>query len=215
MRLGQRGFCLSHQGRHRSASPTSRTTAPCFRGADEIGSPHETPSLPHPLHPPPRAAGIRWWVCNKKHGGSEMKKIVFILSVFLCCSGFGFVSGGAPIATDARAGKVKPGRGLSVASDGTLTVTATFPYVSAINTDATIGSTNSVVVVSGNTIITLPTAVGAVGKQYIIIKADSSATQTTVITTSSQTINGMLTVYLNTQYEVLRVLSDNSNWLIY
>jgi len=143
-----------------------------------------------------------------------MKKIIFMLSVFMCCSGFGWNSGGAPVATATRAGKVKPGTGLSVASDGTLTVTGA-SSVSAISSDITIGSSHSVVTVSGNTTITLPTAVGIEGKQYIIIKTDSATTQATVVTTSSQTINGMLTVYLNTQYDVLRVVSDNLNWLMY
>jgi hypothetical protein len=59
---------------------------------------------------------------------------------------------------------------------------------------------------------TLPTAVGASGKVYVVKKTDTSFTAITINTTSSQTIDGATSTTLNTQYETVRVISDGANW---
>jgi hypothetical protein len=67
--------------------------------------------------------------------------------------------------------------------------------------------------VSGGTFTTtLPTAVGAAGKEYILKKTDSSLTHVTIATTSAQTIDGASTATLYTQYESIRVMSNGANW---
>ncbi|HUP79325.1 MAG TPA: hypothetical protein VM260_12310, partial [Pirellula sp.] len=62
--------------------------------------------------------------------------------------------------------------------------------------------------------ITLPTAVGVTGQIYIIKKIDSSVNVVTIATSSSQTIDGAATVFLSTQWQTTRVVSDGANWLI-
>lgn len=62
--------------------------------------------------------------------------------------------------------------------------------------------------------VTLPTAVGNGGIRFAIKKTDSSANAVTVATTSSQTIDGVTTKSLPTQYNSIEVVSDGSNWNI-
>ena len=61
--------------------------------------------------------------------------------------------------------------------------------------------------------VTLPTAVG-VTKAYVVKKIDSSANTATIDTTSSQTIDGSLTVVISVQNVSIKVVSDNANWRI-
>lgn len=66
---------------------------------------------------------------------------------------------------------------------------------------------------SGGTFqFTLPTAVGISGKTYVFKKIDSSSTVITIGTTSSQTIDGVTSTTLNTQYEQIEVISNGTNW---
>lgn len=61
--------------------------------------------------------------------------------------------------------------------------------------------------------LTLPTAVGASGKVYILKRTDQTlANIITIATTSSQTIDGVTTKTLATQYEQYFLISDNANW---
>lgn len=63
--------------------------------------------------------------------------------------------------------------------------------------------------------VTLPTAVGATGKVYTIKRTDQTlANLVTIATTSSQTIDGVTTTNLATQYESVEIVSDGSNWHI-
>lgn len=62
--------------------------------------------------------------------------------------------------------------------------------------------------------ITLPTAVGCAGREYIVKKVDSSGNAVTVATTSSQTIDASTTYSLGAQYKYVTVVSNGSNWLI-
>lgn len=75
-------------------------------------------------------------------------------------------------------------------------------------------STDCIVLVSGNTTVTLPTAVGITGRLYIIKKTDSASTTVTIATTSSQTIDGQTTVAFSEQYKCFTVISDNANWQV-
>jgi hypothetical protein len=65
---------------------------------------------------------------------------------------------------------------------------------------------------SGAQTITLPTAVGNSGKPFNIMKTDSSANSVTINTTSSQTIDGVTSKVISTQYQGFSMVSDGSNW---
>jgi hypothetical protein len=81
----------------------------------------------------------------------------------------------------------------------------------------TLTATDSIALGSASTAaftLTLPTAVGCTGRQYILKKTDSSANAVTVGTTSSQTIDGATTYPLTAQYESITVVSDGANWSI-
>lgn len=65
---------------------------------------------------------------------------------------------------------------------------------------------------SGTFTFTLPTAVGISGRIYFI--KNSGAGSITVATTSSQTIDGVTTQTLGTQYLSITVMSDGANWII-
>ncbi|HLP82630.1 MAG TPA: hypothetical protein VK141_11690, partial [Nitrosomonas sp.] len=67
---------------------------------------------------------------------------------------------------------------------------------------------------SGAVTMTLPTAVGVTGRTYTIKKTDSSANAVTIATTSSQTIDGVSTTNLVSQYQYATLISDGSNWNI-
>lgn len=67
---------------------------------------------------------------------------------------------------------------------------------------------------SGGTFtLTLPTAVGNTNL-YTLKKIDSTATAVSIATTSSQTIDGITTAALTSQYESLQLYSDGSNWQV-
>jgi len=87
--------------------------------------------------------------------------------------------------------------------------------INTISTNTSAGSaakTDYYYFVSGNTTLTLPTAVGNTNI-YTIKKTDVSNT-VTIATTSSQTIDGSGSKSLSTQYEVTRLISNNSNWMV-
>lgn len=76
--------------------------------------------------------------------------------------------------------------------------------------------TDDVVLVSGSAFtLTLPTAVGNTGKVLTLKKTDSSfANIITIDANSTETIDGNLTVTMNTQNETYVIFSDGSNWQI-
>jgi len=81
----------------------------------------------------------------------------------------------------------------------------------------TLGAADSIVIAdatSGAYTITLPTAVGIIGRQYMVKKIDSSSNAITVGTTSSQTIDGATTFALVARWQFVTVVSDGSNWII-
>jgi len=87
----------------------------------------------------------------------------------------------------------------------------TFPYTGVTNTYNVASEDYLVNATSGTFTITLPTSVGISGKQYIIKNSGNGVI--TINTTSSQTIDGDLTISL-TQNDTVEVISDGSNWKI-
>lgn len=89
-------------------------------------------------------------------------------------------------------------------------------YVTAFSNQSsnyTLTLTDDVVAVTGPTTINLPTAIGITGRRYTIKNVD--ATQTTIVDAfGSETIDGLLTKSLLTQYKYITVVSDGANWLI-
>ena len=62
--------------------------------------------------------------------------------------------------------------------------------------------------------VTLPTAVGIEGREFTIVKTDSSVNAVTVDGNGSETINGATTKALSSQWDKVTVVSDGSNWVI-
>lgn len=73
-------------------------------------------------------------------------------------------------------------------------------------------SDDGVIVTSGTNTQTLPTAVGCKGKEYLVKNAGTGVV--TVATTSSQTIDGVTTYVLTSQYQSVTVVSDGANWQV-
>lgn len=65
---------------------------------------------------------------------------------------------------------------------------------------------------SGTFTVTLPTAVGRAGQDYVI--KNSGAGTITIATTSAQTIDGASTITLSVQYGGKRLQSDGANWIV-
>jgi hypothetical protein len=85
-------------------------------------------------------------------------------------------------------------------------------YASASTTYAITKDDYTVDCTTGSFTVTLPTAVGIQGRIYKI--KNSGAGTITVATTSSQTIDGVTTKSLSTQYQVITVQSTNANWIV-
>lgn len=66
----------------------------------------------------------------------------------------------------------------------------------------------------GTFTLTLPTAVGITGKSYKINRIDNNLGNAVIVDANgSETINGVLTLQLRTQWESLNIISDGTNWL--
>jgi hypothetical protein len=83
---------------------------------------------------------------------------------------------------------------------------------------ATAGTTDNLLVFTGTsaTTLTLPTAIGCSGRNYVIKNASTTGPLPvlTVATTSSQTIDGATNWLLDDANETITVISDGSNWKI-
>ncbi len=98
-----------------------------------------------------------------------------------------------------------------IASTGKWTPTSKVPFTSISTTYSILASDFQIDCTSGTFTVTLPTAIGIVGKPYSI--KNSGTGIITLNTTASQTIDGSLTQTL-TQYDNLQVMSNGSNWII-
>ena len=88
--------------------------------------------------------------------------------------------------------------------------------INVITSSTTAGGTASVDYVyigntSGNINLTLPTAVSNANRYTV---KNSNIGILTVITTSSQTIDGVTGYNLSKQFQAIDLLSDNSNWVV-
>ncbi len=99
---------------------------------------------------------------------------------------------------------------------GTLTIPVSSTLVSK-TANYIIVSTDGIILANATSAgftVTLPTAIGVTGIEYTIKKTDSSINLVTIATTSSQTIDGITTKTLGTQYASITVISDGANWQI-
>jgi len=89
--------------------------------------------------------------------------------------------------------------------------------ITTINTNTTLLSSNYVVMAdssSGNIVIQLPAASIHTGRTYHIKKIDSSTNLVTLSGNIAETIDGLNTQAINTQYISLTIVSNGSNWFI-
>jgi len=102
----------------------------------------------------------------------------------------------------------------SVDKDGNIVSAGSLATAYAAKTTTyTITATDSVIdCTSGTFTVTLPTAVGCTGRQYVIKNSGTGAI--TVACNGAQTIDGVTTSTLGTQYQSLTVVSNNANWII-
>ena len=87
--------------------------------------------------------------------------------------------------------------------------TKTTDYTATVNDDVILCDASS-----GAMTITLFSAVGGEGQQLTIKKIDSSSNNVAIDADGTETIDGELTVCIETQYDSLTLISDNTNWNI-
>lgn len=86
----------------------------------------------------------------------------------------------------------------------------------AVTQNYTVLATDHMIFVNatnGNITVTLPTAVGIIGRQYIIKRVDGSANSVIIDPNASETIEGDSNKSLTDQCSVV-IVSDNNNWWI-
>ncbi len=91
-----------------------------------------------------------------------------------------------------------------------------FKTTTTTTASLTLTATHYVVLASGastTVAITLPTAVGITGREYII-KCTDFTNNVTVETNGAQTIDGDSNFAFSAQYESLKIISDGANWFI-
>lgn len=96
---------------------------------------------------------------------------------------------------------------------GVLPISALATKLSTYTSNVTLSTENVVLVdtTSAAITITLPDSTGKSGFEYRIMNIGTK--MVTIVTTSSQTINGGLTFFLPTKYYSVGLISDGSNWL--
>ncbi|MFC1893763.1 hypothetical protein ACFLYR_07055 [Chloroflexota bacterium] len=67
---------------------------------------------------------------------------------------------------------------------------------------------------SGAFTVAMPTAVGIAGRQYTVKKTDSTGNAVTIDPWGTETIDGRVSYYLDTQWKYLTIVSDGADWLI-
>ena len=84
--------------------------------------------------------------------------------------------------------------------------------VTSASADLTLAGSHYIVLVSGNSTITLPTAVGITGRIYHV---KNVGTQTIIVAASgSQVIDGDSSISIVSRYSSLQIVADGSNWNI-
>ncbi len=117
---------------------------------------------------------------------------------------------------------ISAGSNITIDSSGVISASVSGnsrPTITSVSTNTTISnpaSTDSWIIynstASSQITITLPTAASITGMRYDIKR--SGAGSVIVATTSSQTIDGLSSVTISSQYANLTVISDGSNWII-
>jgi hypothetical protein len=92
------------------------------------------------------------------------------------------------------------------------TVLNTLVAVVSKSANYTATTSDRVILVTGTSTITLPTAVGDVGRKFDIKNVGTNTV--TVGTTSAQTIDGASTYSMTVQYMSITVVSDGANWSV-
>lgn len=90
--------------------------------------------------------------------------------------------------------------------------------VSTISSSAMLSAEQHVILAdaaAGNITLTLPDATAAANVQFAIKKIDSTANSVTVSTSNGQTIDGVSTKVITTQYEAIIFVSNGINWFIF
>lgn len=67
---------------------------------------------------------------------------------------------------------------------------------------------------AGQVTITLPTASGRKGKKFVIKRIDASANDTIIDGAGAETIDGVATKTLSSQFDSLTIVSDGTNWIV-
>lgn len=91
------------------------------------------------------------------------------------------------------------------------------PNVESISGTDTLDSGNDIVLASasgGAFTLNLPTAAGITGKIYTIKKTDSTFNAVTLDGSGAETIDGSTTTTLDTENEIIKIVSDGTNWEI-
>ncbi len=107
---------------------------------------------------------------------------------------------------------------------GTTTPLSTFEVngsngqtVTTVTSDLTLDATHSVIICNNGTIektITLPTAIGSKGRIYSIKRGETSTANITIVTSSSQMIDGEINLILTQAKEAVTLISDGSDWKV-
>jgi len=92
---------------------------------------------------------------------------------------------------------------------------STFNPCQEITTNSSVVDTDAILLVdtsAGDVTLTLPAAHTREGMEFIFKKIDSSSNDVIVATESGELIDGGATKSITTQYNFMKVVSDNANW---
>ena len=114
--------------------------------------------------------------------------------------------------------------GIAQVGIGTLNPLSTFEVngsngqkVTTVTDNLTLNETHSIVICDNGAVaktITLPTAVGITGRIYTIIRGEASTADVTIMTSSSQMIDGEMDYMLMNAKESVTIVSNGSNWKV-
>jgi hypothetical protein len=88
--------------------------------------------------------------------------------------------------------------------------------VASITSPTTVTASNDILTLNANAgsfTVTLPAASGNTGKNFTFKKIDSSANTVTIAAASGQTIDGNPSKIMIVQNDILKIVSDGTNWL--
>lgn len=92
-----------------------------------------------------------------------------------------------------------------------------FPQAVTLTASATLTSAQTVVLcdaTAGDITVTLPRAEREAGRRYNIKKIDGTGNAVIIDGDGSETVDGELTVIIDTQYDAATIVSDGTEWII-